>query len=80
MACIEDVLHMVIRALSQNSVLASFLEQVNLLGGCQIFVNLLSRFVLFLHMIIVANLLNISEIFSGCNEDIKKVLPRKKLS
>nr|CAD1832089.1 unnamed protein product [Ananas comosus var. bracteatus] len=43
MACIEDVLHMVIRALSQNSVLASFLEQVNLLGGCQIFVNLLSR-------------------------------------
>lgn len=45
MACIEDVLHMVIRAVSQKSLLASFLEQVNLLGGCRIFVNLLQRFV-----------------------------------
>ncbi|XP_056855956.1 BEACH domain-containing protein B [Raphanus sativus] len=42
-ACIEDVLHMVIRAISQTSVLASFLEQVNLIGGCHIFVNLLQR-------------------------------------
>ncbi|XP_073008552.1 BEACH domain-containing protein B isoform X1 [Typha latifolia] len=43
MACIEDVLHMVVRALSQNSMLASFLEQVNALGGCHIFINLLQR-------------------------------------
>ncbi|OUZ99745.1 BEACH domain [Macleaya cordata] len=43
MACIEDVLHMVIRAVSQKPLLASFLEQVNLLGGCHIFVNLLHR-------------------------------------
>ncbi|KAL3514285.1 hypothetical protein ACH5RR_027002, partial [Cinchona calisaya] len=43
MACIEDVLHMVIRAVSQKPLLASFLEQLNLLGGCHIFVNLLER-------------------------------------
>ncbi|KAJ1424747.1 WD40/YVTN repeat-like-containing domain superfamily [Sesbania bispinosa] len=43
MACIEDVLHMVIRAVSQKSLLASFLEQVNIIGGCQVFVNLLQR-------------------------------------
>jgi hypothetical protein len=42
-ACIEDVLHMVIRAISQTSVLVSFLEQVNLIGGCHIFVDLLQR-------------------------------------
>lgn len=45
MACIEDVLHMVIRAISQKPLLASFLEQVNLVGGCHIFVNLLARYV-----------------------------------
>ncbi|XP_075088788.1 BEACH domain-containing protein B isoform X2 [Nicotiana tabacum] len=43
MACIEDVLHMVIRAVSQKQLLASFLEQVNMIGGCHIFVNLLER-------------------------------------
>ncbi|KAK2977991.1 hypothetical protein RJ640_023529 [Escallonia rubra] len=43
MSCIEDVLHMVIRAVSQIPLLASFLEQVNLIGGCHIFVNLLQR-------------------------------------
>ncbi|CAN4092325.1 unnamed protein product [Withania somnifera] len=43
MVCIEDVLHMVIRAVSQKQLLASFLEQVNLIGGCHIFVNLLER-------------------------------------
>ncbi|GMI77267.1 hypothetical protein HRI_001396000 [Hibiscus trionum] len=43
MACIEDVLHMVIRAVSQKPLLVSFLEQVNLIGGCRIFVNLLQR-------------------------------------
>ncbi|KAI4307513.1 hypothetical protein L6164_030691 [Bauhinia variegata] len=43
MACIEDVLHMIIRAVSQKPLLASFLEQVNMIGGCQIFVNLLQR-------------------------------------
>ncbi|BFG19464.1 hypothetical protein CerSpe_057380 [Prunus speciosa] len=41
--CIEDVLHMIIRALSQKPLLAAFLEQVNLVGGCHIFVNLLQR-------------------------------------
>ena len=45
MTCIEDVLHMVIRAVSQKSLLASFLEQVNIIGGCQVFVNLLQRYV-----------------------------------
>ncbi|GAV66852.1 WD40 domain-containing protein/Beach domain-containing protein/Laminin_G_3 domain-containing protein [Cephalotus follicularis] len=43
MTCVEDVLHMVIRAVSQKPLLASFLEQVNLIGGCHIFVNLLQR-------------------------------------
>ncbi|XP_038715869.1 BEACH domain-containing protein B isoform X2 [Tripterygium wilfordii] len=43
MTCIEDVLHMVIRAISQKQLLASFLEQVNMIGGCHIFVNLLQR-------------------------------------
>ncbi|XP_065880379.1 BEACH domain-containing protein B isoform X2 [Euphorbia lathyris] len=43
MTCIEDVLHMVIRALSQKPLLIAFAEQVNLIGGCHIFVNLLQR-------------------------------------
>ncbi|XP_057974811.1 BEACH domain-containing protein B isoform X2 [Malania oleifera] len=43
MTCIEDVLHMVIRAVSQKPLLAAFLEQVDLIGGCHIFVNLLQR-------------------------------------
>lgn len=43
MACIEDILHMIIRALSQKSLLALFLDQVNLVGGCYLFVNLLQR-------------------------------------
>ncbi|KAM7253246.1 hypothetical protein ACFE04_025864 [Oxalis oulophora] len=43
MTCVEDVLHMVIRAVSQKPLLASFLEQVNLIGGCQLFMNLLQR-------------------------------------
>lgn len=42
--CIEDVLHMVIRAIAQKTVLASFHEQVNFIGGCPIFVNLLQRY------------------------------------
>lgn len=48
MACVEDVLHMVIRSVSQKQVLASFLEQVNVLGGCQIFMNLLQRYAPFM--------------------------------
>lgn len=44
MSCIEDVLHMVIRAVSQKPLLAAFLDQVNSIGGCQIFVNLLQRY------------------------------------
>lgn len=43
MTCIEDVVHMVMRAVSQKPILASFLEQVNSLGGCHIFLNLLQR-------------------------------------
>lgn len=43
MACIEDILHMIIRIVSQKPLLVSFLEQVNSLGGCHIFVNLLQR-------------------------------------
>lgn len=44
MVCVEDVLHMVIRVLSQKEFLASFLEQVNLHGGCHYFINLLQRY------------------------------------
>ncbi|CAK9186583.1 unnamed protein product [Ilex paraguariensis] len=51
MACIEDVLHMVIRAVSQKALLASFLEQVNLIGGSHIFVNLLERCAFYLEYI-----------------------------
>ncbi|KAA3476613.1 BEACH domain-containing protein B-like isoform X3 [Gossypium australe] len=43
MTCIEDILNMVIRAVSQKPLLMSFLEHVNLIGGCRIFVNLLQR-------------------------------------
>ncbi|KAL9252927.1 BEACH domain-containing protein [Drosera capensis] len=43
MMCIEDVLHMVIRAISQKPLLASFVEQVNLIGGCHVFIDLLQR-------------------------------------
>ncbi|KAJ0974642.1 hypothetical protein J5N97_016607 [Dioscorea zingiberensis] len=43
MVCVEDVLHMLIRALSQKTLLAPFLEQVNLFGGCYVFINLLER-------------------------------------
>ncbi|XP_062098924.1 BEACH domain-containing protein B isoform X2 [Humulus lupulus] len=43
MSCIEDVLHMIIRDVSQKPLLAAFLEQVNLIGGCHLFVNLLQR-------------------------------------
>lgn len=42
--CIEDVLHMVIRAIAQKTVLVSFHEQVSFIGGCPIFVNLLQRY------------------------------------
>ncbi|XP_062179129.1 BEACH domain-containing protein B-like [Phragmites australis] len=42
-ACIEDILNTIIRVLSQSSVLSSFLENVNCLGGCCIFINLLKR-------------------------------------
>lgn len=48
MACIEDVLHMVIRAISQKSLMASFVEQVNSLGGCHVFINLLQRYGIYL--------------------------------
>ncbi|CAD6338666.1 unnamed protein product [Miscanthus lutarioriparius] len=42
-ACISDVLDMIIRALSQGAVFSSFVENVNYLGGCCIFINLLKR-------------------------------------
>ncbi|XP_031488059.1 BEACH domain-containing protein B isoform X2 [Nymphaea colorata] len=42
-ACVEDVLHMVIRALYGKAFLVSFIEQIELLGGCQLFLNLLHR-------------------------------------
>lgn len=44
MACVEDVLHMIIRAISQKSLLASFVEQVDSIGGCHVFINLLQRY------------------------------------
>lgn len=43
MTCVEDVLHMVIRAISQRPLLVSFVEQVNPIGGCHVFINLLQR-------------------------------------
>lgn len=61
MACVEDVLHMVIRAVSQKQVLASFLEQVNVLGGCQIFMNLLQRYAPFMFVSVPSG-----RIFNGC--------------
>lgn len=42
-ACIEDILNMIIPALSHGPLLSSFLEHVNVLGGCCIFLNLLER-------------------------------------
>ncbi|PWZ18278.1 BEACH domain-containing protein B [Zea mays] len=42
-ACISDVLDMIIRALSQGEVFSSFVGNVNYLGGCCIFINLLKR-------------------------------------
>jgi len=42
-ACISDVLDMIICALSQGAVFSSFVENVNYLGGCCIFINLLKR-------------------------------------
>ena len=47
LACIEDLLHMVIRLLSQKTLLSSFLEHVDFLGGCEIFTNLLQRLATF---------------------------------
>ncbi|KAF8687356.1 hypothetical protein HU200_043042 [Digitaria exilis] len=41
--CIRDILDMIIPALSQGSFLSSFMENVNCLGGCCIFFNLLNR-------------------------------------
>ncbi|XP_040380752.1 BEACH domain-containing protein B-like isoform X2 [Oryza brachyantha] len=41
--CVEDMLKMIIRALSESSVLTSFLEHTDSLGGCCIFINLLKR-------------------------------------
>ncbi|KAL8030230.1 hypothetical protein ABFX02_14G273200 [Erythranthe guttata] len=43
MTCVEDILNMIIRTVSHKQLLPSFLEQVHLLGGCHIFVNLLLR-------------------------------------
>ncbi|KAK6116093.1 hypothetical protein DH2020_008362 [Rehmannia glutinosa] len=43
MACVEDILNMMIRSVSNKQLLASFLEQVHLIGGCHIFANLLWR-------------------------------------
>ncbi|GMH14034.1 hypothetical protein Nepgr_015875 [Nepenthes gracilis] len=40
---IEDVLHMIIRVISQKPLRASFVEQVNNIGGCHVFINLLKR-------------------------------------
>ncbi|TKW23149.1 hypothetical protein SEVIR_4G274600v4 [Setaria viridis] len=42
-ACIRDMLDTIIPALSQGSILSSFVENVNCLGGCCIFINLLKR-------------------------------------
>lgn len=53
MVCIEDVLHMVIRAVSQKPLLASFLEQINLISGCHIFVNLLERYYSFIGRLVI---------------------------
>ncbi|GER40247.1 WD40 and Beach domain-containing protein [Striga asiatica] len=42
-ACVEDIVNMMIRAVSHKQLLRSFLEKVHLIGGCHIFVNFLSR-------------------------------------
>eukprot|EP01018_Ginkgo_biloba_P014188 Gb_28819 [translate_table: standard] len=43
MACVEDVLHMMLRLLSHKPFLTTFLEHVHGLGGFQIFINLVKR-------------------------------------
>ncbi|XP_057837661.2 BEACH domain-containing protein B isoform X1 [Cryptomeria japonica] len=41
--CTEDVLHMVLRLLSHKPFFSAFLEHVHVLGGSQIFLNILKR-------------------------------------
>lgn len=43
-ACVEDVMHMIIRALCDTAFLVSFIQQIELLGGCQLFLGLLDRY------------------------------------
>ncbi|EPS68659.1 hypothetical protein M569_06109, partial [Genlisea aurea] len=43
MACLEDILNMIFRLTCQKRLLSLFLEQVNIVGGVIIFVNLLER-------------------------------------
>lgn len=42
--CLEDVLHMVLGLLGRKSLVLSFAEHVNTLGGCPIFISLLKRY------------------------------------
>lgn len=41
---LEDVLHMVLGLLGRKSLALAFADHVNTLGGCQIFMSLLKRY------------------------------------
>ncbi|MCO5595749.1 hypothetical protein L7F22_049797 [Adiantum nelumboides] len=41
--CLEDVLHMLLRLLGQKAFAAAFIENIQVLGGCQLFLGLLER-------------------------------------
>lgn len=42
--CLEDVLHMLLRLLGRKEFAAAFLENMQILGGCQLFLGLLERY------------------------------------
>ena len=42
--CLEDVLHMLLRLLSRKEFAEIFVEDIQVFGGCQLFLSLLERY------------------------------------
>jgi hypothetical protein len=42
--CLEDVLNMLLRLLSRKEFAVVFVEDIQILGGCQLFLSLLERY------------------------------------
>jgi hypothetical protein len=42
--CLEDVLNMLLRLLSRKEFAVVFVEDIQILGGCQLFLGLLERY------------------------------------